>query len=122
MDSNAVIDYLRSSLPATGMVFMNGVVNDIPKVSIVSKIEVLGFNTVPAAYKLLTDFFNDSLVLPLSDEVAETTIDLRKKFKIKLPDAIVAATAIAYNLTLITRNTSDFQKISDITCLDPHQI
>jgi len=41
---------------------------------------------------------------------SEQTIDLRKKFKIKIPDAIVAATALDYNLTL-TRYVVDFKNI-----------
>ena len=121
MDSNVVIDYLRGSLPAAGMTFMDGVVNDIPKVSIVTQIEVLGFSTTSEAYKILTDFFEDALVLPLSDEVAQKTIELRKNYKIKLPDAIIAATALAYNLTLISRNVKDFQRVADLTCVDAHQ-
>ena len=120
IDSNAAIDYLRGSLSASGMTFMDDVVNDIPKVSIVSKIEVLGFNTTPEAYKILTDFFDDALVLPLSDEVAEKTIELRKNYKIKLPDAIIAATALDYNFTLITRNTADFDKVQELTVVNPH--
>ncbi len=95
IDSNAAIDYLRGSLPASGMSFMNGVVNDIPKVSIITKIEVLGFQTTPQAYIILTDFFDDALILPISDEVAAKTIELRKSHKIKLPDAIIAATSLS---------------------------
>ncbi len=89
IDSNGVIDYLRGSLPTSGMTFMNGVINDLPKVSIITKIEVLGFNTTAEAYKLLADFFDDALVLPLTDDVAAITIDLRKNYKIKLPDASI---------------------------------
>jgi predicted nucleic acid-binding protein len=121
IDSNVVIDYLRGSLPVSGMAFMDGVINDIPKVPIVTKIEVLGFHTTPEASKLLTDFFEDALVFPLSDEVVEKTIELRKHFKIKLPDAIIAATALVYNLTLVTRNVADFQHITGLTYSDAHQ-
>ena len=121
IDSNVVIDYLRGSLPVSGMAFMDDVVNDIPNVSIITKMEVLGFQTTPEASQLLTDFFKDASVFPLSDEVAEKTIELRKHFKIKLPDAIIAATALAYNLTLVTRNVADFQHINGLAYLDAHQ-
>ena len=120
MDSNAVIDYLKGSLPATGMKFMNNVINDVPHVSIITEIEVLGFNTTLAAYTLLTDFFNDASVFNLTKDVANRTIDLRKKYKIKLPDAIIAATAITYKRTLITRNISDFKQITELNCVDAH--
>ncbi len=44
IDTNAVIDYLGSRLPASGMDFMNKVIDAVPNVSVVTKIEVLGFN------------------------------------------------------------------------------
>jgi predicted nucleic acid-binding protein len=36
------------------------------------------------------------------------------------PDAIIAATAIAYDLTLITRNLSDFNKITEVKTINLH--
>jgi hypothetical protein len=47
IDSNAVIDYLSAKLPLDGMAFMNGVVNAIPKLSVITKIEVMGYNAPP---------------------------------------------------------------------------
>lgn len=55
MDSNAVIDYLSGTLPVSSMKFMDGVVNAVPQVSVITKIEVLGYNAPPAAYQILTD-------------------------------------------------------------------
>ncbi|MBK8390809.1 MAG: toxin-antitoxin system, toxin component, PIN domain protein [Saprospiraceae bacterium] len=40
-------------------------------------------------------------------------------YNVLLPDAIIAATALTYNLVLISRNTSDFSKITDIEIIDP---
>lgn len=120
IDSNAVIDYLSNSLPSSGMTFMNNVINDIPKVSVITKMEVLGFKTPPDIYKILVLFFVDSQVIPLSEEVAEKTIDLRKEQKIKLPDAIIAATALVNDFTLITRNKADFKKVKGLSIIDAH--
>jgi predicted nucleic acid-binding protein len=39
--------------------------------------------------------------------------------KIKLLDALIAATAIVYQLTLVTRNVGDFNKINGLNLLDP---
>ncbi len=58
----------------------------------------------------------------MGDEVVEQTIRLRKEYKIKLPDAIIAATAINHNLTLITRNEKDFEKISEVDFINPFEI
>lgn len=60
IDSNAIIDYLSGKLPPNGMTFMDGVVNAVPKVSVITKIEVLGFNAPPADFQLLTKFMDDS--------------------------------------------------------------
>lgn len=45
IDSNAVIDYPGQKFPANGMDFMNQVIDAGPNVSVITKIEVLGFNT-----------------------------------------------------------------------------
>lgn len=120
IDSNAVIDYLSGKLPAAGMTFMNGLVNDTPKISLITKIEVLGFRTSAEAEKLLTDFTDDCLVLPITEEISDRTIKLRKDYKIKLPDALIAATALVYNFTLVSRNVSDFKRIVGLNCVDAH--
>jgi predicted nucleic acid-binding protein len=45
----------------------------------------------------------------LTKEIEEQTIFIRKSNKVKLPDAIIAATAIVHNLTLVTHNINDFK-------------
>ena len=122
IDSNAVIDYLSGKLPLDGMNFMNGIVNAIPKVSVITKIEVMGYNTPAADYQLLSDFINDAEVIELTESVVNQTIELRKQYKIKLPDAILAATALANGLVLISRNLSDFKNITGLEVIDPHNV
>ena len=55
----------------------------------------------------------------LTKEIEKQTILIRKSNKIKLPDAIIAATAIVYNLTLVTRNIDDFKNISGLKIFNP---
>lgn len=120
IDTNAVIDYLMGKLPSSAMAFMNTIINDIPNVSVITKIEVLGFSTTPVAYKIMSNFFEDAIVFGLTEEIIEQTIELRKSRKIKLPDAIIAATAIVYQFDLISRNTADFKSITGLNTLDPY--
>ena len=120
IDTNIVIDYLGNKLPASGMDFMHTVIDVVPNVSVVTKIEVLGFNAPEQHYKTLSDFINDAIVLDLTNNVVEASIEIRKKHKTKLPDAIIAATAIAYDLVLISRDTSDFKNIEGLKVIDPH--
>jgi toxin FitB len=64
-------------------------------------------------------FVNASSVLPINDDVVNHTITLRKSRKIKLPDALIGATAMVYDLILLTNNTADFKYINGISCTDP---
>ena len=41
IDTNAVVDYIGNKLPVDGMAFMNNVIDNVPFVSIITKIEVL---------------------------------------------------------------------------------
>lgn len=62
---------------------------------------------------------SNSTIVGLNDDITKATIQIRKKNKIKTPDAIIAATAIALDYTLITRNISDFKKINGLKLIDP---
>jgi predicted nucleic acid-binding protein len=101
---------------------MNKVVNTLPIMSVITKIELLGFNGAAAAMELTEDFVGVSTLLEVSPEVVDKTITLRRQFKIKLPDALIAATALVHDLTLISRNYDDFKRITGLTVLDAHRM
>jgi hypothetical protein len=46
IDTNAVIDYLGKKIASSGMDFMHNIIDAIPTISIITKIEVLGFNAL----------------------------------------------------------------------------
>ena len=117
-----MIDYLGEKLPASGMEFMNGIIDAVPMVSVVTKIEVLGFNAPAEHYQLLKDFMDDATLFALNDEVIDASIEVRKNHKTKLPDAIIAATALVKGLTIISRNTKDFQNIEGLDCGNPDDL
>ncbi|MEJ5265737.1 MAG: type II toxin-antitoxin system VapC family toxin [Bacteroidales bacterium] len=121
IDSNAVIDYLAGKFPERGMFFMNKIINEVPFISIITK-EVLEYKTTDEAYQLLSSFMEDSVIIGLSDEIVERTIEIRKMNKIKIPDAIIAATALTRNLKLISRNKKDFDKIDMLEIVNPYEI
>lgn len=119
LDSNAIIDFLGAKYPEEGMNLINSAVDDIPNISIISKIEVLSYKASEIEYELLVSFCKDALVIELNDEIVNKTIDVRIRHKLKTPDAIIAATALVYNMILITRNISDFGKVQDLTIINP---
>ena len=61
----------------------------------------------------LINFFAKLSILPINGAIANRVIAYRKKKKIKLPDAILLATAREYNCKLVTRNTTDFNDLDD---------
>jgi predicted nucleic acid-binding protein len=119
IDSNVVIDYMSGQLSENAMLFMNDVINATPIMSIMTQIEVLGFNNPPDIETFLNEFINASSIIPLNDDIVKATIEIRKNNKIKTPDAIIAATAIVLDYPLITRNTTDFKKLKKLEIIDP---
>jgi hypothetical protein len=118
IDTNVAIDFLGDKLPFQSKKIIMEIIDLIPNLSIISKIEILGFNSSIEVNKILLDFISDSNIYQLNNEVVEKTIELRKRNKIKIPDAIIAATAIVNNLILITRNVTDFKNINDLKYKD----
>jgi predicted nucleic acid-binding protein len=104
------------------MAFISAIVDKVPIVSVISKIEVLRFNAPLQIERVLSAFFDNSRILLLDEDVVEITISVCKQHKIKLPDAIIAATALSLNLTLLTRNTEDFKHIQGLTVVNPWDI
>ena len=59
----------------------------------------------------LSSFISNSDIFDLEENIILETIQIRKKHNIKLPDAIIAATCLVNNFSLITNNIKDFDKI-----------
>ncbi|GHV25104.1 hypothetical protein AGMMS4952_02040 [Spirochaetia bacterium] len=95
LDSNVIIGYLAGKIPPVGMKAISDIVDKKCQFSVISQIEVLRFNDTPENEQALAEFVSNSIILPLTDTVAVRTIALCKQSKIKLPDAIIAATALA---------------------------
>ncbi len=91
---------------------MNKLIDEELNISIITKIEVLGFNGNEPEMKRLEDFLALSAIIYIDEAVANQTIALQKTQKIKLTDVIIAATATINNLVLLSRNTKDFGGIS----------
>jgi predicted nucleic acid-binding protein len=83
-------------------------------VSIISEIEVLSFPNITAKdTELLKSFLSECYIVDIEPAIKEITIKIRSKFKIKLPDAVIAATAVYYDLPLFTMDKG-FKKITDL--------
>jgi predicted nucleic acid-binding protein len=83
-------------------------------ISFISEIELLGFNNLSVQdEKKLIALIDDCWCIEWNAEIKAQTINLRKKYKIKLPDAIIAATAITYELPLVSADQG-FSQIEEL--------
>ena len=120
IDTNVIIDYTSNLLSNEAYDFVENIFNADFNISVVVKIEALGYKEESTKMKLLEDFISTSTIITLDDIITQKTIELRKIKKLKLGDAIIAATAIIYNLTIVTRNISDFKNIDNLAIIDSH--
>jgi tRNA(fMet)-specific endonuclease VapC len=92
-------------------------------ISVITKLEFLCFEGLTEADKTGFLRFCDRIdVVNLSDQdekLTSSVIALRSRYKLKLPDAVIAATTIVSDAALITGD-AHFSKVSELTCLDPN--
>ncbi len=120
-DTNTAIYYLQQQFPPGAEAFIDNILKtELPVFSAITEIELLCWKTATEKeLQVLQNFIYDSLVIELEQPIKLKASDIRRNHKIKLPDAIIAATALVYNLTLLTRNISDFEGINEIKLIDP---
>jgi predicted nucleic acid-binding protein len=124
VDSNVVIDHLLD-VPSASAILESLTPKGLA-ISIITYMEAFqGTERSPDVEQAREKFqaFTDGiLILPLSFAVAERCARLRetlrtqkKRVNSRALDLIIAATALEYDLTLITKNTEDFKDIPDLT-------
>ena len=123
IDSSAAIKYLNETLPEAGLSFMDGVVDTECIISFVSEIELQVWNPPdPDDVHIYSAFVAGSVVTGISPGIIQETIRIRKVVKLKLPDALIAATAIGNDFTLIADNDADFKKVPGLKYINPAQL
>ena len=88
--------------------------------SILSVIEFLGWHGhTDDEFVECKELIELATILPVSKEVADKAIELRRAKRIKLADAVIASTALVNNLSLVTTNMRDFKGIRDLQIINP---
>jgi toxin FitB len=122
IDTNIIIYYLNGVIPTDHYDKVSDIFRDSFNISTISKIEVLGWHRITDTNQLrIKRFLNQANVIYLNDEIEEKTIEIKQKVKMDTPDAIVAATALVYQLTLMTRNEKDFKKVEGLSLYNPFE-
>ena len=121
-DTNTIIDLVVGRLPAASSSWLEQQLEQqAVAISVITRIELLTKTEPASEYATMQAFVQSVVVLSLDEPVTEHTIRLRQQHRVKLPDAIIAATALAHNLPLLTRNVSDFQTLAGITVFNLHE-
>lgn len=120
-DTNMVIYYLQQQFSSTAEKFVDELLIEYaPAFSVITEVELLCWKTSNEEDLIvLKEFISNAKVFELSHTIKLKTVDLRKFTKIKLPDAIIAATALTHGLTLLTNNVRDFKNINGLSLLNP---
>lgn len=119
IDTNIAIYYLNNQLPAA---IANELDKETLNISVITRMELLAWrNAGTEELALLEAFIKNTILYNLGEPVILKSIEIRKLHSIKLPDAIIAATALVNNYTLVTRNTADFKNIEGLKMTNPWQ-
>ncbi|GHV81161.1 hypothetical protein AGMMS49944_29520 [Spirochaetia bacterium] len=100
-DSNVVIKYINKK---PGFIdIKTQYTGEQRHISVITKMEVLGFPGISAAEKeLALEFLQTVRIIPLTEKVEAEAIEVRRKYRPKLPDAVIAATAMVLDASLLT--------------------
>ncbi|MEY4540876.1 MAG: hypothetical protein RLZZ306_2633 [Bacteroidota bacterium] len=116
LDTNIII---YSALPQFEYL-QSLVLNPYNAVSTITYVESLGYHKLTVSDRIyLENVFQRIHILEVDKQVSEKAIELRQTSKMDLPDAIIAATALIYNVELITVNVKDFIHIPDLNITNP---
>ncbi|MGF1932868.1 MAG: type II toxin-antitoxin system VapC family toxin [Nostoc sp. ChiQUE02] len=98
LDTNVVLYFLGGRL-----------VNPLPSgqyfISVITEIELLAYPSLSLEEETqIIDFLNKITIIGIDNNIKNLTIAFRKQSKLRLPDAIIAATAKSLNATLFTND------------------
>jgi predicted nucleic acid-binding protein len=120
IDTNILIYYFDGKMQPEVKQRTEDIFEESFKISVISKIEFLGWpDFSDQASTKANEFIANANILTLTEEIVNKTISIKRKKKIKLADAVIAATCLISNLTLVTRNEKDFEGIEGLTIYNP---
>lgn len=123
IDTSGVIKYLTEAFPVNGLLFMDEILNKESVISFISEIELQVWNPEdPDDLKVYQSFVSESTVVGLQDGIIQETIRIRKYYKLKLPDALIVATALVNDMTLIADNDKDFMLVPELKYINPKRL
>ena len=86
-------------------------------ISFITQLELLSYSNLSNSDLIkIQSFIDDCIVIDLNEDIKETVVELRRKYKIKLPDSIIAATSEYFDIPIITTDKG-FKKIDELNVI-----
>lgn len=112
VDTNTVIYLLNGDLTLANLLNQKSLY-----ISFISQLELLGFSGINAeSEKVISEMLESCVIIDINTSIKREVIQLRRKHTIKLPDSIIAATAIYFDLPLLTSDRG-FAKIEELNLM-----
>lgn len=103
LDTNFILGILKSNGPVLAELSSRRILASECSYSAITRMELLGFYLITREEEaLIKQKLEHFFYLPLTKDIEDRVIELRQSRKIKLPDAIIAATALCFCSELLT--------------------
>lgn len=123
VDTNLLIYFLAGAVDGHVLQRIEHALREQARISVITRMEVLGWRGHTDESRARARFLLDQLdEIALTSAVVERVIEMRSTFAIKLPDAIIAASALIEGLPLMTRNIRDFKAVAGLQLIDPFSV
>jgi len=113
IDSNIIIYYLNGEKIVQDFLEKN---KSSCTLSLISYYEILNFNFTQEEESIIKDFLNSFEIIGISKNIIHQSLKNRKYKKIKMGDNFILSTSQLFGLTLVTRNTKDFDIFNIAIC------
>jgi len=112
VDTNIILYFLKGDPEVVEMIADKDII-----ISVITELELLSFPKITLeSEKAIKGLLNNFLIINLTQEIKELTIEFRKKYKLKLPDSIIAASAYYHKTPLLTSDKA-FQKLDELNII-----
>lgn len=121
-DSNILIYHINGQLDTAMEQALYCYFEQPAYISTITAMEVLSWpGHSDESVEMTTAFLEVFDEIPIDAEIKIAAIRIRRNYRLKLPDAIIAATAQYLGLPLITRNVKDFKSIPGLSLVNPFE-
>ncbi|MGB7948698.1 MAG: type II toxin-antitoxin system VapC family toxin [Candidatus Binatia bacterium] len=118
LDTNAILYYLKDDGHSVSVLRQVFAQNTPIYISTITELELFAFANLTAREEsLIEDLLATVSIIAVDSRIARLAALARKSYGLKVPDSVIAATAMFTGSTLITRNTRDFRRVQNLAVL-----